>query len=174
MYFCPECSYSLDISKISGIEKDERIVLEKPSDAIKIIEKNIFKYKPNFSKNELLKNLKFKKLDDKSKKKLEKLFINKLANAEFKCQNCGYNEYIKETISLYSLNNNENQKIVTTDHNKIIVQDKTLPRTRDYNCKNSECLTHKDSKLKEAVFYRTGNNFEINYICTVCYFGWKL
>ena len=35
MYFCPECSYSLDIAKTSGLENDNRKELSKPSDAIK-------------------------------------------------------------------------------------------------------------------------------------------
>ena len=79
-----------------------------------------------------------------------------------------------KTISLYSLDNNENVKINTIEDNKIIAADRTLPRTRDYNCKNLECSTHKNPNDKEAVFYREGNNYEVNYICTKCFFGWKI
>lgn len=174
MYFCPECSFSLDISKTSGIEEDTRKELEKPKDAIKRLDKDLTKYKPKFSKSKLLSDKGFQKLNDEEKQRLEALFSFSLSNAEFKCQNCGYNDIIKETISLYSLDNNENIKINTIEDNKIISADKTLPRTKDYNCKNLECSTHKNPNDKEAVFYRENNNYQINYICTKCFFGWKI
>ena len=174
MYFCPECSFSLDISKTSGIEEDTRKELEKPKDAIKRLDKDLTKYKPKFTKNKLINDKGFQKLNNEEKQRLEVLFSFSFSNAEFKCQNCGYNDVIKKTISLYSLDNNENVKINTIEDNKIIAADRTLPRTRDYNCKNLECSTHKNPNDKEAVFYREGNNYEVNYICTKCFFGWKI
>ena len=60
------------------------------------------------------------------------------------------------------------------DDYKLICHDNTLPRTRDYNCKNINCLTNdKNNKevQKEAVFFRS-KNYDITYVCTVCEFGW--
>ena len=174
MYFCPECSFSLDISKTSGIEEDNRKELEKPKDAIKKINNDLSNFKPKFTKKQLLNDKGFKKLNDEEKKKLEGLFLFKLSNAEFKCQNCGYNKNINVSISLYSLDNNDNEKIKKIDDNKIICYDKALPRTRDYTCKNKKCPTLNNSKIKEAVFYRGEKNYNMNYVCTICNFSWKI
>ena len=64
MYFCPECSFSLDISKTSGIEEDTRKALEKPKDAIKRLDKDLTKYKPKFTKSKLLSDKGFQKLNN--------------------------------------------------------------------------------------------------------------
>ena len=115
MYFCPKCSFSLDINK-----SDE--------------------YKINFF-----------------------------------CNNCGYKKEISESLKLYEINKNNNiEKISSIEDNKILVQDPTLPRTKDYICKNINCISHKNTKNKEAVYYRTQNSYTINYVCTVCFFEWQI
>ena len=176
MYFCQQCNYTLDINKKSGIKDDNRIELKKPLDAIKKLSDdiNFIKFKPLFSKNELIKNKDYKKLKDNEKKKLNKLFSNIISNAEFICDNCGFKEDILETISLYKIDNSEDSIIKTLEDNKLLVNDPTLPRTKDYLCKNNNCISHKDKKNKEAVYYRDKNSFELNYICVKCYYSWKV
>ena len=137
--------------------------------------KDLSKYKPLFSKNDLKKDKKYKKLNEDDKKKLETLFLNNsYSNAIFKCKNCGYIKKILETISLYKLDNNKERIINTIEDNKIYIKDNTLPRTKQYKCKNIDCLTHKDKSNIEAVFYRDTNSFRLNYICTVCNYSWKI
>ncbi len=46
------------------------------------------------------------------------------------------------------------------------------PRTKDYTCKNLNCITHKDKEKKEAVFYKDKTNNNLIYICGVCYNSW--
>ena len=48
-----------------------------------------------------------------------------------------------------------------------------LPRSKDYICKNLDCLTNKKKDTpKEVVWIRTPKNFNIEHICTVCYYSW--
>ena len=60
MYFCPNCSYILDITKSSAIQKidDNRIILSKPNAIFKLLEDNInlSNYKADFLKEEIFKN----------------------------------------------------------------------------------------------------------------------
>jgi len=49
-----------------------------------------------------------------------------------------------------------------------------LPRTKDFTCKNSNCITHKDSKLKEAVFLKIPKSYNLTYVCTTCHYSWNL
>ena len=117
MYFCPKCSYSLDI----------------------------------------------KKSDD----------VNSIV--DFFCSNCGYKKKINDSLKLYELNkNNSISELTTIEDNKILAQDPTLPRTKDYICKNINCISHKDKKNREAVYFRDPKNFSINYICNVCYYKWEV
>ena len=63
MYFCPNCSYILDINKSTNLSNsdNERIILSKTNDVFKLLENNddISKYKADFPKDELIKNKKF-------------------------------------------------------------------------------------------------------------------
>ena len=63
---------------------------------------------------------------------------------------------------------------MSLENNMILAQDPALPRTKDYSCKNLNCITHQDKKSKEAVFYREPNSFKLNYLCTVCNFSWSI
>lgn len=175
MYFCPKCSYVLDIVKSSNIgsNDDDKIELEKPLDAINKVKSNLDNYKPLFSKKELLDSKKYKKLSEKNKKKLESLFESNFSDAKFICNNCNYQKNIGKTILLYKINKNDSNVITSPEDNKIIFNDFTLPRTKDYSCKNPKCKTHKNKEIKEAVFYRDKNSFQLNYVCGVCYTSWK-
>ncbi len=177
MYFCPKCSYSFDIKKSSGVSSsdDKKNELVKISEAIKYIKKDLSNYKPTFSKEELYKNNKYKKLSDSDKQALEVLFDSGEIGAEFSCGNCGFVREIKKSIRLYQLDKFSNNEVLQTlEDNKILFSDPALPRTRDYNCKNVNCITHKDKSKKEAVYYRDPKSYQLNYICGVCYFSWQI
>jgi hypothetical protein len=177
MYFCPSCSYSFDIVKSSqsSDNKDTRTSIEKLSEALKKFEasEDMSKYVALFSREETNKNKKYQKLDEKQKAKFNLIFEELISSgAEFKCNNCNNIQPIKETILLYNINMEEKSKIRTLEENEFICKDPILPRTHDYNCKNPNCITHKDKSKKESVFFKEKNSFKVNYICTVCYYSW--
>lgn len=178
MYFCPNCSYLFDISKSSKISKetDDRVIINKLPEAFKKIEDNedLVKYKAGFSKDEMGKNKKYQKLKDEDKIKMNQLFEELVSSgAEFKCNNCNFIKPISETTLLYSINmESKVVKIKNLEENELIVNDPTLPHTQDYTCKNPSCITHKNTSLKNAVFFKEKNSYKPNYICCVCYYNW--
>ena len=176
MYFCPSCSYSFDIVKSSQTsQKDVRINVEKIAEALKLFEANedMSKYVASFSREDTNKNKKYQKYDDNQKAKFNLIFEELISSgAEFKCNNCNNIQPIKETILLYNINMEEKNKMRTLEENEFICKDPILPRTHDYNCKNPNCITHKDKSKKESVFFKEKNSFKVNYICTVCYYSW--
>jgi len=177
MYFCPSCSYSFDIVKSSSSSvKDSRTEISKMAEAIKLFEEkeDMTKYVASFSRDETSKNKKYQKLDDKQKAVFNQIFDELTSSgAEFRCNNCNNVQQIKSTILLYNLNMEEkNTTTRTLEENEFICNDPILPRTHDYTCKNPNCITHKNSNNKEAVFFKEKNSFKVNYICTTCYFSW--
>ena len=180
MYFCPNCSYSFDISKTTNqaetSDTDERKVISKVPDIIKLYEakEDLSLYKADFTKDELNKNKKYQKFSIEEKQSINQIFEKSLlSEAVFKCTNCNNIQEIKETVLLYQYSTDtRDDKTKTLSENKFLSKDPLLPRTRDYICKNPSCITHKDDMIKEAVFYRDKNTFKLNYICNVCYFGW--
>jgi len=178
MYFCPKCSYLFDISKLTNTTNlnDNRIIIDKIPEAIALFEKNqnLSKYKASFTKEEINKNKKYQKMKDEEKIKFNQLFEELVSSgAEFKCNNCNFSKQIVETTLLYQLNmENKVVKISTLDENELMSKDVTLPHTHDYTCKNTSCLTHKEPKRKDAVFYKDNTSYKVNYICTLCYYNW--
>ena len=180
MYFCPKCSYLLDIGKISSEVNNSFIAVSKPTELFKLLEKkdiNIKTIKYEGSKDELIKNKNYSKLSQEQKNIINSITdpsIN-LNSAEFKCFNCNYSEPILNTVILYSLNfNDKEQNESTIEKNKLFSTDPLLPHTRDYTCKNSKCPTHDDTALtkKDAVFYKNKGSYRVIYICCVCYYSW--
>ena len=178
MYFCPKCSYLFDISKSSKVSKsdDTRLELSKLTDAFKKLEENedLTKFKATFSKDDMAKNKKYQKLKEEEKIKMNALFEEIVSSgAEFKCENCSYSKQINETTLLYQVNlEDKNNKVKSLEENELLCKDPLLPHTHDYTCKNPSCITHKDTKLKDAVFYKERSSYKVNYICTVCYYNW--
>jgi hypothetical protein len=178
MYFCPKCSYLFDISKSSKVSKtdDIRISVNKITDAFKKLEdkEDLTKYKASFSKDEITKNKRYQKLIEEDKIKINVLFEEIVSSgAEFKCENCNFTKQITETTVLYQVNmEDKNIKIKSIEENELTCKDPLLPHTHDYTCKNPSCISHKDIKLKDAVFYKERNSYKVNYICTICFYNW--
>jgi hypothetical protein len=176
--FCPNCLYSLGINKKSSLENTDLSVVDKIDEFLNLFTSNKFDkniYQIGFSKDELIKDKKFNKLPSSEKTKIMQLFQSLIINAELSCNNCGYRSDILETMKLYEFNISDAVNLVRTlDDNKLITQDPTLPRTRDFVCKNVSCPTvnSKSNILKEAVWIRTPKNFNVEYICTSCYYSW--
>jgi hypothetical protein len=190
MYFCPKCGFLLDITKVdTNVGSNTNTVKKKSLNNINSIIKKILNddsledYNIMIDLNSLEDNSKYKKLSNDNRIKVyntisENVYLSKPTintNAGFACNNCAYTKNINDSLLLYSKNFT---KTVKTNYNpndyKLIINDNTLPRTRDYNCKNINCITNdkKNKSInKEAVFFRSGN-FDVTYVCTICAFGW--
>ena len=180
MYFCPICSYVLDIGKSNNKDEDENntniIKISNVDDMFKLLADNtdLYNYKPTFNKYDIIKNKKYKKISESDKNKINQLYDNIIySGAEFKCPNCNYNKEIITTTLLYQITiDDKPTTIKSLDENKLITMNPILPHTHDYTCKNLDCSTHKNIKLKNAVFYKEKGSYKVNYICCVCNYGW--
>jgi hypothetical protein len=178
MNFCPNCSNILDyVKKIN--EPINYISIKKLVDLFKLIDSNedLSNYKADFDKVELLENKKYIKLSDNIKKNIDILFTDRNSlntETKYKCINCGYTKLINDTIRIYYNNLDSNNYIFdkTNDEYKLICYDPLNPHTKDYICKNEKCVTHTQKELKNAVFYKNKNEYNINYICCICYTKW--
>jgi hypothetical protein len=178
MYFCPKCNYSFDISK-STKTVDDRKKLDNPVDVLKRFkaQKNLSNYVATFSKDQLEEHKIYRKLSDEDKKTINQVFNENKSfdGIEFKCINCNYRKPINETIRLYQVNVNTTYSVYRNiEDNKLLAMNPIYPRTRDYMCKNTNCITHKDTINKEAVYFREKDSYQTNYLCTVCYTSWQV
>lgn len=187
MYFCPKCSYILDIGKIENAKKEIKKTINNVSNIIKMIlaDEILDEFNFNIEINNLEKNSKYKKLSENDRIKVynkitENLYLNKSSNidnlASFICNNCNYNKEITNSITLYKRSYDKSNTNTSYDvnTNELLKNDPTLPRTRNYSCKNVNCLTNdpKNKNIeKEAIFFRD-NDFDIKYLCTVCNHSW--
>lgn len=176
MYFCPQCNYSFDISKSTSSEVKK--ILSTPEDVIKRFRagKDLINYTVSFKKEDLFKHKKIGKLSNEDKNKLNVLFekTNDFNRIEFKCVNCNFRKPINSSIKLYEIDfvDDNVSKFKSTSENKLLFNNPIYPRTKDYTCKNMNCITHKDSTNKEAVFYKDKKTNLLVYICGVCYTNW--
>ena len=61
---------------------------------------------------------------------------------------------------------------IDSSHNPDLVNEPTLLRTRRYKCSNEKCPSHTDPTKREAVIYRKGDTYQVDYICTTCKTHW--
>ena len=182
MYFCPKCSYSLDISKVDKFidSKKDKLSLS-TINLKKIIKKSIdlSDFSIDFSINKLEQNNFYKKLKTDEKINLKNHIFgsksSKTSNVEFVCTNCQWNNPITETTLLFKTGIDENKFELKHSDYKLLTKDPTLPRTSDYICKNLKCVSNiPGNKLKkEAVFMRNPDTYSLTYICTICNYGWS-
>ena len=139
----------------------------------------------NFNINDLNKNTTFNKLSNNQKtlvinRILEKIPKNKSKQTDtvvnkdsyYYCKSCGYNEIIPPKQFIFSRGYEKNDDFYNYRFRNYI-HDKTLPRSKKYNCINDKCPTHDNPSLKLAVFYRQKNSYNVRYICTVCNNFWN-
>ncbi len=141
----------------------------------------------NYDLNEVLKNPTFLKLsshkkslvinkiNEKTQKEIGKISksTDSVVDKEcyFYCKTCGYYEVIPERTFIFSRGDEKKDDIYNFGFIKY-KNDPTLPRTKKYSCINDECSTHKEPKIKDAVFYRKKGTYTTRYICTVCDSYW--
>lgn len=175
MYFCPECNYTFDITKVGTLKENKKeITIEDAISKLKSKEElNDYKIVNNIEN--IKKNEKFKKLNENLRNKILDFVNKKSSNIIFNCLNCGYHSEINKTIRLYNLDLSVNKEnILTQEDCKILSNDPILPRTKDYTCKNINCITHKKQDNKEAIFFKDKLTYKLKYVCCVCYSNWGL
>ncbi len=140
----------------------------------------------NFDINDLNKNQIFNKLSNEQKtlvinrilennpnQKLKQSKSNSIKKSYFYCESCGYNEIIPNHKFIFS-RGNENKNEIFNDNFINFINDNTLPRTKNYNCINSNCDTHTNPENKLAVFYRHKGSYNVRYICQICNKYWDV
>jgi len=119
----------------------------------------------------------FNKLSENEKNSILKILsdeVDDLQAAYRICRNCTYHLKLTETTLILS-RMNLNSVATNNDSYKFIIHDKTLPHTRDYNCKNDSCESHKDPAKKNAVWFRPKlNSYATYYGCLTCETIWNI
>lgn len=193
MSFCPVCNNSYNINKsidVSIIQKGGKLNEEEIVNQIvnkKVVESQILS---SINLKELVTKPYYKKLLHKDKEYVYNVISHqqketikpdiKITKKEmegnrayFQCTKCGNQELIKPKTLIFS-NILDSVPDNTLDDTTYITHDNTLPRTKDYVCENKQCITHKKTDKKEAVFFRYGKSYKIIYLCTVCKTKWNL
>jgi len=176
MYFCPKCSYSFDVTKSITDNDEDKEEISSINMLIKKVNKNesLNNIKLVLTKQNIINDEKFKKLKETKQNKILNLFKNNSSTIMFNCLNCNHKMQINETIRLYHLDlQSETSNELSFDHCKILSEDPILPRTKDYSCKNINCITHKNTSKKEAIFFKDNTTYKLNYICCVCHTNWN-
>lgn len=181
MYFCPKCNSLLNITKT--ITNPMNLKINSLEELIKIVENNNLYgvIELNFVDKDLKNNKILKKLDDEIINKILNIYnqlkVYKNIPTYFICNHCNYHKPIIAGTIMYekSLSDryrNNNDLLIES-----LVNDKTLPRTKDFICPNIECFYNKNINIdvnKEAIFFRPFNdNYDTHYICLKCKTEWK-
>lgn len=152
-YYNKEALEDIDLKKVTGkdLTDDDRF--------------------ENMTKKEQRKMISYVKALDKTFF-IEKDTEDKLGgtNAFFICKYCGHSKPIKPGTLIYSKNYIATGNTEVNDYSGVI-DDPTLPRTRDYICKNNDCNSHKNNIIKEATLTKNANE-QIVYICNICFTSW--
>jgi hypothetical protein len=204
MFYCKYCSDTLEIIKNTNLSSEENIKpIGSPDELVEIFFSNLESKKNKFinsdtqysimwAESELnsidLKSiLKTNDIDsitpeelltDLSKmyKQIVK-FQKSISQFYLSCTNCSTTYYLEPGTMIDSINF-EKSALVNDDDIKQRINDPTLPRTKDFICPNTKCVTNtspNDPKIlieKEAVFYRLGKEYNIKYICCQCNIQW--
>lgn len=109
-------------------------------------------------------------LEKNPKQKLSKTNSHSAKESYYYCKSCGFHKKIPNHEFIFS-RGNEN-KIEINNNFKNYIHDNILPKTKNYNCINSNCPTHKKPSIKMAVFYRHNGTYNVRYICKICNSFW--
>lgn len=187
---CPQCGYKMEITNILLDLKPEKITSIQFINAYLNKSKDFSRFIINFTKEVLLNTKQFKNQSENVQIEIlhkyeevdrnNKDSINRL---KFICYSCKYSKNLKSPTILLSdnmsfINKTDEEQPTTSITNNIVINpqnkilDPTLPRTKDYVCKNKDCGSHKNDENKEAVFFRINNTYQLIYVCCVCKTYW--
>jgi len=93
--------------------------------------------------------------------------------AYFICKNCSNTEKIPDgTLIISKSSESLSHDYITNDNYKDMINSNILPITRNYICPNKKCESHTNPELREAVFFRINNTYNIRYVCRTCIATW--
>lgn len=180
--FCPNCNNLYDITNInpSQLLSDETETSTSEIDYAEIIN-NLLKnvdVDQKINLNNLTSHQEYKKLSAKQKETINKK-LEKNVNAShgnlvpsYFCTTCGNYEAIKigSVILDRSICKDNNFDLEKSDE---ILNDKTLPISRNYICPNNNCESHKDHSKRAAKFNRIEKGkYRLIYVCCACKSSW--
>jgi hypothetical protein len=93
-----------------------------------------------------------------------------IKTAYYICTICGHYKPIDSKTIVYTKMITESE-VINKDDLKLLVNDYTLPRTKNYSCINTKCATNKNPQNKEAIIYRD-SQYRPLYICNTCQSVW--
>lgn len=189
MFFCEKCRYLYNVTKdIKNKQHGGRVsrslenIFSKYNNNEKLEKEDIRKLK----KKDILDDERFENITKKEQRRimsqikaLDKNFFSKDNDEEpkigsniayFICKYCRHSKQIKPGTIIYSKSYSNDGSMEIEDYTYAIY-DQTLPRTRNYICKNPDCESHKNSSDKEAVLTKNATD-QIVYICTMCSSNW--
>lgn len=158
MKFCPNCNNNCIITKLTTAQQYQMTKSKELSDTsseISPTNNSESNKKQTVKVNEMNKN-------------------DGTAKAYFKCTNCDYLELIEDgTMILSRTHTNTLSDYYDTSEYAEMVNDKTLPHTRNYVCPNKSCKSQNDYNERDAVWFKPSqNNYAIKMICTSCKTTW--
>jgi hypothetical protein len=189
MFYCPKCLNIYNITKSIKIKEDltqkggdnkiddiiQKLLENENLDDHKFTENDL----ENLEKSQNYKKLSAKQKDyiynfinDKVEKKTPKNPDTYNKNMYFICKNCGNYEIIKDGTIIASKENSKNVVSESNFNAKEYLQMSILPRTRQYDCPNDKCESHKNASKKSAAFMRLPNSYKMRYICESCETAW--
>jgi hypothetical protein len=204
MFYCKYCSDTLEIIKNPNLSIEDKIkTINNPTELFDIYLDNIETKKNKFINSDyqysimwpeqeidtlnfdkLLKDANINNLTiEELKNELISIYKNivksqkNISTFYLSCTNCTTTYFLEPGTIIDSINF-EKSAIINDEDIKSRVSDQTLPRTKDYICPNSKCITNlkkTDPNIlieKEAVFYRSGKEYNIKYICCQCNTQW--
>lgn len=190
MLFCEKCRYVYNITKdvknkqIGGkVNKTLDAMFLKFTNGEEITESDIEK----ITAKDILGDERYDIMNKKNQKKfistikaIDKTFFledkkdtevaNNNIDAFFICKFCKNSKLIEPKTFIYSRNYSSEVSLEIEDYT-CMIHDYTLPRTRNYECKNLKCPTHKNPELKEAVITKNISE-RVVYICVECTTNW--
>ena len=88
-----------------------------------------------------------------------------------KCLNCGSIEDYNESVISKKIY--KNKSTISSENNKYLIYDPTIPRTKNKECPNKSCPSKNNKELQEAIFIQDALTIKLTFICVLCNTEWK-
>jgi DNA-directed RNA polymerase subunit M/transcription elongation factor TFIIS len=87
------------------------------------------------------------------------------------CVKCGFKDEYRNTMIHKKVYKGKTMQ--QSSMNQFSRYDVSLPRTNKKICPNTECISHQDKSLQEAVFIMDPVSLKLSYMCVACGTDWK-
>lgn len=187
MYYCPECNTIFDITKFINIQKGGKTITNEhiistvlngdnlDKNDIKGIDIEQFTKSPDYKKlSPQNKTYVLNRIMDMMPKNKEPTDEKDIDRSYFVCNNCGFYKIIKDKTLIYSKHKDSGTYSSSIQNVSEYRYNPILLRTRSYKCPLKECLSHTKIEHREATIHRTGQGYNIMYVCVSCGTSWNI